>query len=122
MTAYSRAERVGGQIQRVLSEVLTRRVKDPRLNLVTVTAVKMSADLKQAKIYFSTGGNKEKAELAHQGFATAHGFIKRELARELGLRYMPDLKYYYDETFDRSSRINELLKSLKTNGSDHHTP
>lgn len=117
----SRAERVAGKVQRVLSEILSRRVKDPRLYLITVTNVKMSPDLKLAKIYFSTAGDSEKAKQAHQGFKTARGYIKRTLARELGLRYMPDLRFFYDDTFDTSSRIDELLKSLNIDGSDHTT-
>lgn len=117
----SRAERVAGKVQRVLSEILARRVKDPRLYLVTVTTVKMSPDLKLAKIYFSTAGDPEKAKQAQQGFKTARGYIKRTLARELGLRYMPDLRFFYDDTFDTSSRIDELFKSLNVNEPDHTT-
>ncbi len=118
MTLFSRADRVGVQIQRVLSEVLHTRVKDPRLEFVTVTQVQMSADLKLAKIYFSTGGEQGRVEPARKGFAAARGFIKRTLADELELRYMPDLRFYYDDTFDTSNRINALLKSLDVNGSN----
>lgn len=122
MTTFTRAERVAGKVQRVLSEILTTRVKDPRFEMVTITAVIMTADLKLAKVYFSTAGDMDKAEQARRGFKTARGYIKRALARELGLRYMPDLRFYYDDTFDTSARIDKLLKSLKSDGSDHPIP
>ncbi len=121
MTSFTRADRVAGKLQRVLCELLTTKVKDPRLHLVTVTSVKLSPDLKLAKIYFTTAGGSAKTKDAYKGFETARGYIKRSLAQELGLRYMPDLRFYYDDSFDTSARVNKLLKSLKTNEQDHHT-
>lgn len=124
MTGFSRAARVGGLIQKVLSEVLHKQIDDPRLALTTITAVKVSADIKFARIYFTVGGrDPRRIAEATQGFAQARGYIKRLLAPELGLRYMPDLRFHYDEAFDRSARIDELLKSIEDDdGRDHHPP
>ena len=119
MKPFSRADRVGGQIQKVLSEVLKKRVRDPRVQMATISRVKMSADLKIAKIYFMVpGGGKNRKEAA-DGFYCALGYVKRILAQRLGLRYMPDLKFFYDESFDYGTHIDRLLRSIKQkNGSD----
>ena len=122
MNAYSRADRVSGLIQEVLSDLLKKSIHDPRLQMATITRVKMSADLKLARIYFAVFGSGQKSEDAINGFDSARGFIKRNLASRLGLRYMPDLKFFYDESFDYSMHIDQLLKKIKTdNGPDHQS-
>ena len=112
MMTFSRADRVGALIQEVLSELLKKDIHDPRLAMTTVTGVKMSRDLKLARIYFSIYGGESKSEAAVLGFKSARGFIKRSLAPRLGLRYMPDLQFFYDESFDYSSHIEQLLKEI----------
>jgi ribosome-binding factor A len=120
MTSFSRADRVSGLIQEVLSELLKKNIHDPRLATATITGVKMSRDLKLARIYFTLYGDSKKSEAAAQGFESARGFIKRSLARRLGLRYMPDLKFFYDESFDYGTHIEQLLEKITTdNGSDN---
>ena len=122
MTPFSRAERVSGLIQEVLSDLLKKRIHDPRLQMATITKVKMSADLKLARIYFTIYGDRKKSEDAANGFDSARGFIKRNLARRLGLRYMPELKFFYDESFDYGLHIDQLLKKITTdNGSNHQS-
>jgi ribosome-binding factor A len=122
MTPFSRADRVSGLIQEVLSELLKKKIHDPRLAMTTITRVKMSRDLKIARIYFTIYGDSQKSEAAEQGFDSARGFIKRSLAGRLGLRYMPELKFFYDDSFDYGSHIDQLLKKISTdNESDHHS-
>ncbi len=122
MKSYSRADRVGQQIMKVLAEVLQKGTGDPRLEGVTVTGVKMSSDIKNAKIYFTCHGGKENKDAAVAGFSSARGFIKRILAKQLSLRYMPELKFFYDESFDYGERIERVLKSINTaNGIDNFT-
>ena len=111
--SFNRADRVGGQVQRILAELIQKGVNDPRLAQATITGVTLSRDLRIAKVYFSMHGNAEKQAIL-EGFESAKGFIKRELARELGLRYMPDLKFFYDGSFDYGAHINRVLKSIKT--------
>ena len=122
MIPFSRADRVSGLIQKVLSELLKTDIHDPRLAMATITGVKMSRDLKLARIYFAIYGDRQKSEAAAQGFESARGFIKRSLARRLGLRYMPDLKFFYDESFEYGSQIDKLLEKISThNGPDHQS-
>lgn len=109
---FTRAERVASLIQKNLSDILRKGIKDPRLEMAVITGVKMSPDLKSARVYFSTSGKKSKEE-ASEGFKSALGYIKRTLARELELRYMPELQFFYDESFEYGSHIDEILKSVK---------
>ena len=122
MTLFSRADRVSGLIQEVLSNLLKKSIHDPRLEMTTITKVKMSPDLKLARIYFTIYGDHKKSEDAAKGFESARGFIKRNLARRLNLRYMPDLKFFYDESFEYGLHIDQLLKKIKMdNGSGHQS-
>jgi ribosome-binding factor A len=122
MIPFSRADRVGALIQEVLSDLLKKNIRDPRLAMTTITRVKMSPDLKLARIYFSIYGGSSKSEAAGVGFESARGFIKRSLARRLGLRYMPDLKFFYDDSLDYSFHIEKLLKKIaEDNGPDNQS-
>ncbi|MBW1835731.1 MAG: 30S ribosome-binding factor RbfA [Deltaproteobacteria bacterium] len=122
MKPFTRADRVGGLIQKALSDILHRRIKDPRLEGTTITGVRMSPDLKLARIYFTTSGDQARKEAAIEGYNHALGYVKRILARRLGLRYMPDLRFFYDESFDYGSHMDKMLKSVKTNDEPNHTP
>lgn len=121
MKPFARSDRVSGQIQKVLSEILLKKVKDPRLENASITDVRMSRDLRIARIYFVTFGNKKNIEEALEGFKSALGYVKRTLARQLGLRYMPDLKFFYDESFDYGSHIDKVLKAVKADNGPNNT-
>ena len=122
MKPFSRSERVAGLIQKVLSDLLRKDISDPRLENATITGVKMAQDLKTAYVYFSTYlGEKESSGTA-EGFKSAKGYVKRHLAGKLGLRYMPELKFIYDTSFDYGMKIEKLLKSVTLeNETDHST-
>ena len=112
MKPYARSDRVAGQIQKVISEALHKRIKDPRLKHATITGVKLSRDLRLARVYFVTSGDKTHIDETIQGFKSAGGFVKRTIARQLGLRYMPELIYHYDDTLEHSTRIERLFKQI----------
>jgi ribosome-binding factor A len=112
MTGFSRADRVGGLIQQILSELLRRDISDPRLQMATITDVKLTKDLRRARIFFTSAGGKDLSEQTAQGFRSAAGFIKRHLGPRLGLRYMPELEFFYDDSFDHGAHIDRLLKSI----------
>jgi ribosome-binding factor A len=114
MRDFARSDRVSGLIQQVLSEILQKGIKDPRLKMTTITNVKMSRDLRVARIYFVTSGREKNVEEVTQGFKSAKGYVKRSLAGKLGLRYMPELEFFYDDSFDYGDQINKLLKSIET--------
>jgi len=113
---------VAGLIQRMLSGLLAKEIRDPRLEMTVITSVDMSDDLRNARIYFIPSGGRQNRAAAEKGFNAARGYIKRTLARQLGLRYMPEIEFCFDESFDYGSRIDEILKSIDTaDGSDHQT-
>lgn len=120
MRPYPRSERVGGLIQQEMAVLLRKEISDPSIVGATITAVKVSADLRIAKVYFTVASAAGGIQAALEGFARAHGYIKRELAQRLGLRYMPELQFHYDDSIDRGARIDELLKMVKDNDKTNH--
>lgn len=120
MKPYRRSDRVGEHIRRAIAELLTNSIHDPRLETVTISGVDVAADLKLASIHFTLSGDENARQQALKGFRSAKGFIKRELAQRLGLRYMPELRFFYDTSFDRGDRIERIIHDLnQDNGSDH---
>jgi ribosome-binding factor A len=122
MIPFARSERVGGLIQKVLSEILKKDIRDPRLKMTTITEVEVSRDLKLARIYFTAPGGKQEKDKVLKGFNSARGYIKRILAHEIDLKYMPDIKFFYDDSLEYGAHIDELIKLTKIkNGPDHST-
>jgi len=116
MKSFPRADRVAAQIHKVLSEVLKKKIKDPRLDMAVVTGVKMSRDIKTASVYYTVSGEKEAKVSAAKGFQEARGYIKRTLAGSLGLRYMPEIRFFYDESIEYGAHIDNLIRSIHSNG------
>ena len=109
---YKRAERVADQIRMEVAEILARKSKDPRLNLVTVTDVDMSGDLRMARIYVSTMYKGPEAEDVFKSLSRAVGFIRTEIGRRMTLRYIPDIKFHMDSSGLRWYRICQMLDQL----------
>ena len=103
---------MGGLIQKELSDLLVTRIKDPRLDLVTITRADITDDLRSACIYFSVVEAQERRPGALAGFKSAAGYIKRKLGHRLKLRHMPELRFVYDESFDRADAIDRILKTI----------
>jgi ribosome-binding factor A len=108
-----RPVRVGEMIQREMSDLLRRKVKDPRLSMVMMTGVDMSPDLKLAKIYVRSLDQTIKKEALMEGLQSARGFLRRELGRCLELRSVPEVLFIYDTSQDYADHIESLLKSLE---------
>lgn len=111
-----RTERLGGQIQQVISEIILLKVRDPRLGFVTVTGVKMSPDLKYANIYITVLGADADAEVSLGCLENASGFIRSELGGMLHVKHVPELRFRLDDAALRGRRIENILKDIK----DHH--
>ena len=110
---YKRVDRVGDLILRELAEVLLRRVKDPRLTNITLTDVKVSPDLRRARVFYSLLGDDEKKSEVALGLERATGFVKRELGKRLHLRRIPDIEFCFDSSLEYGSHIDRLLTDLK---------
>ena len=113
MKGYVRADRVGTKILTTITTLLRKKINDPRLESVTVTGVKVSKDLREAYIYFTIFGSKKAQNDAKKGFISAQGFIKRALASELGLKFMPKLEFHHDDSLNYGAHINTVLKNLE---------
>jgi len=110
--ASRRQRKVADLIQEEISDLIARKVRDPRVQGVTVTEVKVSPDLRYADIYISKLGGEEDLQQALAGLTAAAGFLKRELAPRLGLRFMPDLRFHIDRSWERGARIDALLEQI----------
>ncbi len=108
-----RQRKIGDQIKRQVSQILALKVKDPRKGMVTITHVKMSGDLRIASVYYTVMGGEKEKEQAHQMLESAKNFIRSEMAPHLKLRFIPELRFFYDDTLDYSMHIEELLKKIK---------
>jgi len=111
VSAHKRPERVGHLLQQRLAELFARGLKDPRLGLVTITGVKMSPDLREARVFWTVHGEIEVRKDTALGLSAARGYLRHELST-LGLRVLPDLNFTYDEAIDRGDRIEKLLREV----------
>ncbi|SFS59749.1 30S ribosome-binding factor RbfA [Marininema halotolerans] len=107
-----RASRVGEQIKKELSQVLQQEMKDPRIGFVTVTAVEMSGDLQQAKVFISVYGDDEKKKESLEGLEKAKGFLRSELGRRIQLRHTPELVFKFDGSIEHGNHISKLLEEV----------
>jgi len=111
-------ERVNSLIRREISELIQRQVKDPRLDaFVTVTAVATSPDLKYARVFVSCINGKQEEQKILRVLTAASGFLRKELARNLKLRRIPELSFHWDDSIEHGDRILRLLQHKeKRNG------
>jgi ribosome-binding factor A len=106
-----RLRRVNEAVKEVLSEGIGE-LKDPRIGFVTVTGVRTSPDLRQARVFVSVLGSERKRERSLEGLAAAHGVLQARLARELRLKRTPQLTFEYDPSVERGVRMTQLIDEL----------
>jgi len=116
MNDFSRTDRVGDQILKELAVCLQREVRDPRMNMVTVTAVKLTRDLKYGRVFVTFMG-KESAEdikSSINALTKAKGFFRSYLGKVMKLRQVPELTFIYDESVIRGANLSALIdKAIK---------
>ncbi len=96
---YKRSEKVAEAVHELISELLIKGLKDPRIGFVTVTGVKVTDDLHLATVFFSVVGSEDEKKETEKGLNSAKGFIRKELGRNLRLRYIPDIIFKYDDSW-----------------------
>ncbi len=117
---FSRSRRVGEQIQRELAELVQRELKDPRLGMITISAVEVSRDMSVAKVFFTVFGDEnhdEKQSL--EGLERASGFLRRELGHRMRLRSVPELRFQYDHSIEKGSRLSALINEAVASDKDN---
>jgi ribosome-binding factor A len=119
---FPRTRRVGEQVQRELAALIHDEIKDPRLGMVSVTAVMVSRDLSHAKVFISVLGNAEQTEASVSVLKHAAGFLRHRLGRVLHIRVVPELRFYLDRSLEEGARmgalINAAIASDKGNADD----
>lgn len=107
-----RTMRVGPLIYEEISQILVRKLEDPRLKGVIFTRVAMTADLKIARVYFSMIGGPDEIEAAAAALEKAQGVFKRGISRNLHLRYMPEFEFHHDRNLDYADKIEQIIQEI----------
>ncbi|HEX2311382.1 MAG TPA: 30S ribosome-binding factor RbfA [Vicinamibacterales bacterium] len=113
----SRAERLGEQIRTEASKILTRQVHDPGVGFVTITRVRVSADLQVARIYYTALGDQAALRTTERALVRVAPFVRRQLAERLGLRRVPEMSFVFDKSIAHQARVEELLQEIHANQS-----
>jgi len=108
-----RPERVAETIKREMAEILSRKMRDPRLGgMISVTEVEVTPDLSMARIYVSILAEGAERDQVLAALARSEGFVRHELAPRLGLREMPSVRFLLDTSIERGARVEELLRKI----------
>ncbi|WP_164668955.1 30S ribosome-binding factor RbfA [Virgibacillus doumboii] len=107
-----RSNRVAEQMKKELGELLSQKIKDPRVGFVTVTDVEVTGDLQQAKVFISVLGDEEEKHDTLIGLAKAKGFIRSEIGKRIRLRKTPEITFEFDEALEHGNRIETILRDL----------
>ncbi|MGO9931657.1 MAG: 30S ribosome-binding factor RbfA [Steroidobacteraceae bacterium] len=107
-----RAKRLGEQIQRELTDLLRREVKDERIGNVTITAVDVTGDLRTARVYYLVFGKQGPDPTVQRGLESAAGFLRNALSRSLMIRHTPTLAFELDTSIEHGVRLTQLIDSL----------
>ena len=114
MTQGSRPDRVAEQIRAELASLLAREVHDAGIGFVTVTRVRVSPDLQQARVYYTALGDDTSRRDTERALGRATGFLRRQIGTRLRLKRTPELTFHYDESIAGQDRIEQLLSELNT--------
>ena len=106
-----RPRKLGDQIQRELSDVLARELRDPGVGMVTITSVDVSPDFSHAKVFF-TILEKQKLKETLEGLKRSAGFLRSQLAKRVSIYAMPELRFAYDESVERGDHLSRLIDSV----------
>lgn len=113
MLPGKRAVRVGDLVLREIATLLIEKVKDPRVKGVTLTGVRLSNDLKRARIFFSVVGDQIRIDEARAGLNSARGFIKREVGMRMELRYVPEISFAHDPSLETGSHMERVFAKIR---------
>ncbi|MGM8214514.1 30S ribosome-binding factor RbfA [Bacillaceae bacterium W0354] len=107
-----RANRVAEQMKKELGDILSRKIKDPRVGFVTVTDVQVTGDLQQAKIFISIFGDEEQKDETLVGLAKSKGFIRSEIGKRIRLRKTPEISFEIDHAIEYGNKIEKLIRDI----------
>ena len=113
MAQGSRPDRVGDQLRQELAELIAREVHDPGIGFLTLTQVKVTPDLQQARVYYTTLGDQAQRKETSRALGRATPFLRRHVGRRLRLKHVPELEFFYDESIERQDRIERIILDIQ---------
>jgi len=119
---FSRARRVGEQIQREIAEMLHSESKDPRFKLLTISAVEVARDLSYAHVFFTLLDDSLDVENVQQALTKASGFMRKQLAKRMSLRIVPNLRFTYDKSIAYGASLSSLIDDAVESDKAKHDP
>lgn len=115
---FSRSERLGGQILRLLNDILRQETKDPRLVGASISAVDLTRDLSVASVFFSLLDPDADPEPVTEGLESASGFLRSRIARALKIRHAPELRFRHDDSAARAAALSEMIAAAQRGNAD----
>ncbi len=116
---FSRTQRVAGEIQRELAQIIQQELRDPRLGLVTISAVEVTKDMAHAKVFITLMDPDQDVAATLKVLKHASGFLRHALGKRILLRVLPELHFVYDSSLDEGMRISALLNAVAAEREDH---
>ncbi len=113
-----RSEKIADLIQKEISHLLVRTLKDPRIGFVTITKVAVSEDCRMAKVYFSVAGPSDERKRSTDGLNSAKGYVRKELGRRIRLKHIPDITFQFDPSIEYAIHIGEVIEQIKKERED----
>jgi len=115
---FSRTQRVGGQIQRELAQLIQQELRDPRLGLITISAVEMSKDMGHAKVFITLMNPEQDVDETLKVLKRASGFLRHALGKRIALRILPELHFVHDNSLNEGTRVSALLRAVAAERKD----
>jgi ribosome-binding factor A len=116
---FSRASRVSEVIQREVAVIIQKEMNDPRVANVTITFTKMSRDMSTARVHFICPGDEQGIKATLRALSKASGFIRHELAGRVDLRFIPNIRFFYDVSVERGRHVTELIDQAMSRDPGH---
>jgi ribosome-binding factor A len=113
MAGFKRANRVSKELRAALAEVLVNGLKDPRVTPITLTSIRVTDDLRIARVNFVPLGGVGDVDRILTGLEAARGFLRREIGRRVHLKYVPELRFHLDQGLSESFRVTEILDQMR---------
>ena len=114
---YSRSDRVAEAIRRELAQLIATELKDPRVGMISLTAVEVTPDYAHAKVFYTTLAEGEALQHIQEGLVRASGFLRREIGRRVRIHTTPALHFVHDETLARADHLSRLIDKALHSGS-----
>ena len=116
--ASQRQRKVQELLVQEISQIIRRELKDPHVGFVTITDAEVSPDLRHARVFYSVLGDQSQREETGKALNRAAGFIRGEFARRASMRYVPEIRFYFDASVEQGARIHQLLEQVKREDED----